>query len=77
VAGLADARPLLERALAIAEATHGPDHPEVATRLNNLAMILQVLGRPGEARPLAERALAIRRTREAGHPSPAGQEAGT
>ncbi|MBP2339794.1 tetratricopeptide (TPR) repeat protein [Saccharothrix coeruleofusca] len=53
------ARPLLERALAIGEAAHGPDHPAVATRLSNLALVLRDLGRPAEARPLLERALAI------------------
>ena len=58
-ARLAEARPLAERALAIDEAAYGPDHPDVAIRLNNLAAILQDLGQPGEARPLAERALAI------------------
>ena len=58
-ARLAEARPLAERALAIDEAAYGPDHPDVATRLNNLALILQDLGQPAEARPLAERALAI------------------
>ena len=58
-ARLADARPLAERALAITEAALGPDHPDVATRLNNLALILRDLGLAGEARPLAERALAI------------------
>jgi hypothetical protein len=57
-ARLADARALLERPLAIDEALHGPDYPEVATRLNNLAMILRDLGQPGQARPLQERALA-------------------
>jgi len=55
----ADARPLAERALAIDEAALGPDHPAVATDLNNLAWILRDLGLAGEARPLAERALAI------------------
>jgi tetratricopeptide (TPR) repeat protein len=39
--------------------TYGPDHPTVATRLNNLATILQDLGQPEAARPLQERALAI------------------
>jgi tetratricopeptide (TPR) repeat protein len=34
-------------------------HPHVATRLNNLALILRDLGLPAEARPLQERALAI------------------
>ena len=43
-ARLADARPLLERALAIDEAAYGPDHPHVAAALNNLAQILQDLG---------------------------------
>jgi tetratricopeptide (TPR) repeat protein len=54
-----EARALLERALAIAEAAHGPDHPTVAVRLNDLALILRDLGRPQDARPLLERALAI------------------
>ncbi len=58
-AQLNDARRLQERALAITEATYGPDHPTVATRLNNLATILQDLGQPGQAQPLQERALAI------------------
>jgi tetratricopeptide (TPR) repeat protein len=61
-ARLAEARPLQERALAISEAAYGPDHPTVATRLNNLALILRDLGQPGEARPLQERALAITET---------------
>jgi tetratricopeptide (TPR) repeat protein len=58
-AQLGDARPLLERALAISEATHGPDHPDVAASLNDLALVLADLGQPGQARPLQERALAI------------------
>jgi hypothetical protein len=33
----ADAIPLAQRALAIREKTLGPDHPDVATSLNNLA----------------------------------------
>ena len=53
------ARPLLERALAIDEAAYGPDHPDVATDLSNLAHILQALGDLEGARPLQERALAI------------------
>jgi hypothetical protein len=59
VGELGKARPLTERALAIAEAAYGPDHPEVAIRLNNLAMIWRDVGELGKARPLAERALAI------------------
>jgi tetratricopeptide (TPR) repeat protein len=58
-ARLAEARPLAERALAIDEAAYGPDHPAVATGLNNLALILKDLGDPDGAQPLAERALAI------------------
>ena len=58
-AQLSDARTLLERALAITKAAHGPDHPTVATALNNLAMVLRDLGQPGQAQPLLERALAI------------------
>jgi hypothetical protein len=40
-------------------AVYGPDHPEVGTDLNNLALVLQDLGEPGQARPLLERALRI------------------
>ena len=58
-ARLTDARRLLERALAIDEAAYGPDHPDVAVRLNNLATIRKDLGQPEEARSLQERALAI------------------
>jgi hypothetical protein len=60
-ARLAEARPLGERALAITEAAHGPDHPTVAIELSNLATILRALGEPGLAWPLAERALSIKR----------------
>jgi hypothetical protein len=44
-ARLAEARPLAERALAIDEATYGPDHPDVATLRANLAVIMRELGR--------------------------------
>src|SRR5262249_58720922 len=38
----------------------GPDHPDIATSLNNLAYLLQAQGEPAAARlPLFERALAI------------------
>jgi hypothetical protein len=36
-AQLTDAKALIERALAIDEGAHGPDHPQVARDLNNLA----------------------------------------
>jgi tetratricopeptide (TPR) repeat protein len=58
-ARLSEARPLAERALAIAEAAHGPDDATTAVRLNDLALLLRELGQPAEAQPLAERALAI------------------
>jgi tetratricopeptide (TPR) repeat protein len=54
-----EAEPLAARALAISEATLGPDHPTVATRLSVLALVLQDLGSAGEAEPLFRRALAI------------------
>ena len=53
------AEPLLRRALAIDEASFGPDHPNVATALNNLARLLQATNRLPEAEPLLRRTLAI------------------
>src|SRR5271166_4290232 len=55
----AQAEPLYRRALAIEETSFGPDHPEVATDLNNLAGLLQATNRLAEAEPLYRRALAI------------------
>ena len=51
--------PLLRRALAIDEKSFGPEHPDVATRLNNLALLLRATNRLAEAEPLYRRALAI------------------
>jgi Tetratricopeptide repeat len=51
--------PLYRRALAIDEASSGPDHPNVATRLNNLAALLEETHRLGEAERLYRRGLAI------------------
>jgi tetratricopeptide (TPR) repeat protein len=56
------AEPLMRRALAIGEASFGPDHLTVAIRLNNLALLLKATNRLGEAEPLMRRALAIDRT---------------
>jgi hypothetical protein len=53
------AEPLLQRALAIDEASYGSDHPNVATALNNLAQLLHDTNRLEEAEPLMRRALAI------------------
>jgi len=55
----AEAEPLMRRALAIDEASFGPDHPNVAIRLNNLATLLHHTNRPLETEPLMRRALAI------------------
>ena len=52
----------MRRALAIAERSYGPDHPDVATDLNNLAGLLRATNRLSEAEPLYRRALAIDET---------------
>jgi tetratricopeptide (TPR) repeat protein len=59
VADYAGARAAFQRALAIDERTFGPDHPDVAIRVNNLGSVLRILGRLDEARAAYERALAI------------------
>ena len=51
--------PMLRQALAIAEASYGPNHPEVATGLTNLAGLLFATKRMAEAEPLLRRALTI------------------
>ena len=53
------AEPLMRRALAIYEKSYGPEHPNVARDLNNLAQLLQATNRLEEAEPLMRRALAI------------------
>lgn len=54
-----DARPLLESALQRCEIAHGPDHPEVAAALLNLAAVLRSLGDDAGARRCLERARGI------------------
>jgi tetratricopeptide (TPR) repeat protein len=54
-----EARPLFERALAIREQQLGPEHPDTAAILSNLAGLLRDQGSHAEAQPLFERALAI------------------
>ncbi|MFT3773335.1 MAG: tetratricopeptide repeat protein [Minicystis sp.] len=54
-----DAKPLLERALASNVAVYGPDHPEVAGDLMNLAAVLRSLGDREGARACLLRANAI------------------
>lgn len=53
------ARSLFRQALAMDETTFGPDHPMIAIRLSNLALVHKDLGEPEKARPLLERALTI------------------
>ena len=54
------ALPLLRDALAIREKALGPEHPDTALSLNNVARLLRDQGDFAGARPLYERALAIR-----------------
>lgn len=56
---LAEAEPLLRRALSIDERSCGAEHPKVAIRLSNLAKLLQDTDRLAEAEHLMRRALAI------------------
>ena len=46
--------------LALTEAAHGPDHPDVAKVLTNLAVLSRAQGRNYIAEPLYRRALLIR-----------------
>jgi tetratricopeptide (TPR) repeat protein len=50
---------LHRRALAIREKSYGPDHPDVAESLNNLALVFQATNRFAEAEALFSRAFAI------------------
>jgi len=50
---------LCHRALEIYERSFGPDHPRVATGLNNLGKLLRATDRHVEAEPLYRRALEI------------------
>ena len=62
--------PLYERALAISEKALGPEHPDVATSLNNLALLYSNQGQYAKAEPLNERALAKRRWARSTRPLP-------
>jgi len=53
------AEPLMRKVLEIEEASFGPNLPNVATALNNLASLLQATNRLSEAEPLMRRALKI------------------
>jgi tetratricopeptide (TPR) repeat protein len=54
------AESLYQRALAIREQALGPNHPDTAVSLNNLAGLYDSQGNYKQAKPLFERALAIR-----------------
>jgi CHAT domain-containing protein/Flp pilus assembly protein TadD len=56
----AEAIPVAERALAIDEKYLGPEHPDTATSLNNLAVLYKYIGAYNKAEPLYRRSLAIR-----------------
>ena len=51
--------PLFRRALTIVEKALGPEHPNVATGLNNLASLYADQGKYAEADPLYQRALIV------------------
>ena len=55
----AEAEPLFKRALQIREQTLGPDHPHVASSLNDLAISYLSRGQYAQAEPLFKRALEI------------------
>ena len=57
---MAQAMILFQRSLKIDETMLGPDHPNVATDLNNLASQYQDQGNYAEALPLYQRALQLR-----------------
>jgi len=50
----------LTRSLMINEKAHGPEHPDVATSLNSLALLYYTQGKYSDAEPLYKRSLAIR-----------------
>ncbi len=57
----AGAEQLARQALAVAERAFGPEHPDTATSLNNLAVVLPAQSHQyGEVEPLLRRALTIR-----------------
>jgi tetratricopeptide (TPR) repeat protein len=59
LARYAEAEQLMRRVFEITEQSWGADHPNVASALNNLALLLKATNRLAEAEPLMRRALAI------------------
>ena len=59
-----------QKALKVAEQNVGPDHPHVATSLNNLALLYQTRGDYASSVPLYKRSLAIlEKALGPGHPN--------
>lgn len=56
---LDEAEPLYRKAVEIGESVLGPDHPDLATWLNNLATLVRDRGDLDAAEPLQRRALSI------------------
>ncbi len=56
----AEAEPLFQRAPAIDEKALGPEHPDVATSLENYAALLRQTARADQAERMEARAKAIR-----------------
>ena len=65
-----EAEPLYHEALAIDRKVLPDGHPDIATDLNNLALLLKAQGKYSEAEPLCRESLGIRKTVwPSGHPS--------
>jgi len=64
----AEARPYLERALAIRKKVLEPTHPDIANSLLGVALLALDEGHPADALPLAQQALAIREKVAPDHP---------
>jgi CHAT domain-containing protein/Tfp pilus assembly protein PilF len=56
----AKAEPLIQRALKITEKARGPDNPDTASALNNLALVYNSTGNYAKAEPLLQRVLKIK-----------------
>ena len=56
-----EAIPIAQEFLELSEKALGPDHPDTATALNNLAVLYHSMGDYAKAEPLYQRALKIRR----------------
>ena len=69
---MAEAEPLIRRALSVDERSYGPEHPKVARDLNNLAQLLKTTNRLAEAEPLMRRHLEVflNFSRATSHPHP-------